>query len=226
MLEMLMTGTNPRSGISPGSDTLVYGDTTLGYYGVVSQASFITGSALAAGIGLTEGVDYNTDVGWLKFASYGKVLFIPQKSLRHSLSWISIYNCGAVYGIDGYGRLNPGTPVTQNRTVTIAGRTYRVRLMTGATSDPIGTSGGEWNRLLYPLINGTWESNSPTSFYGVSSSTDSGSCTLCQEGGPANATITSTQIVRRGFTDYTTFGTSVMTTTGNRGWRPVLELIS
>lgn len=229
MLELLLGGQsrNPGNDTGSGPTTLLYGDSEKGYYGSLTQTEFITGPALASLIGLTTGTDYNAGTPWLKFASSGKTLFIPQKSLRHSIGWDAIYNCGAVYGDDTNGYTNPGAPVLQDRRVTIAGKTYRVRLITGSSVLPAGsnTPGGEWDKLFYPLINGEWQTVNGTVFLGASGNTDSGSCTLCQETQAPKATPTSTSVVRRGFTDYTTYGTSAMSITSNRGWRPVLELV-
>jgi hypothetical protein len=43
----------------------------------------------------------------MKFSWYGKILFIPVKTLRYGISWNTIYNAGAVYGDDTVGVLPP-----------------------------------------------------------------------------------------------------------------------
>ncbi|QBP07178.1 putative virion structural protein [Erwinia phage Rebecca] len=233
MMELFLGGAHRvvSGDTGPGSQALLFGTRDKGYYGTLTQSEFIDNTTLASLIGLTEGVAYNSDVPWLKFASNNKTLFIPQKAIRRTLAWSSIYNCGAVYGDDTNGYTNPGTPVLQNRKVTIGGKVYRVRLITGSSALPANStsSGGEWNKLFYPLVNGEWTTMttaSATAYFGVSSTSDLGSCTLCQETMGFAAVPTDTQVIRRGFTDYTTYGSSIMSTTGNRGWRPVLELVN
>ena len=140
------------------------------------------------------------------------------KSIRVTLDWLSIYRAGAVYGTDTDTDWTTITLVMQNKRITINGFVFKVRLMTGDTTNPATAAGGEWNKLIYPIADGTWASYTSGAIAAANTSSD-GPCTLCQEHNANN-------IVRRGFTDYKTYGLSTIETTLNRGWRPVLELIS
>ena len=156
----------------PGSSTLNYDSVTdTGYYGVVNSADLCDGSTLASNIGLSAGTLQYNDAGWLKFYvgpsadcnkdGVEKVLFIAKQTIRNDVSWNDIYNAGAVYGTGNYGPANSGSNVTQDAQVTIGGKTYKVRLLTGSATDPAAESygnqqcsddagaGSEWNDLLY-----------------------------------------------------------------------------
>jgi len=86
-------------GVGPGASSLQYDSSTdTGYYGETTTAELITGSDLAASIGLIEGTSINDTAGWLKFQSHGKVLYIAKKPQRHTVSWDQIYWRSAVYG--------------------------------------------------------------------------------------------------------------------------------
>lgn len=214
-----MLGTNKVSNglTGPGPQTLIKGDTGAGYYGVLESADFINSRDLSALVGLNAGSYETTTPKWFKFSSNNKVLFIPMKAIRVTLSWLSIYGVGAVYGTDTNTDWTTVAPVMQDKRVTINGYVFRVRLMTGAANNPATVEGGEWNKLIYPIVDGTWAAYTSTDI-GTYNGSSLGSCTLCQEHSDNN-------IVRRGFTDYKTYGVSAIDTTSNRGWRPVLELI-
>lgn len=104
---------------SPGSKYIIAGDKDAGFYGFVQPKEFgeivgnatdktaMSGDNLALAIGLAQGTPINVDTPWMKFSSKGKVLFVPVKPLRHSLSWDSIYKQGAVYGDNTIGVAPP-----------------------------------------------------------------------------------------------------------------------
>ncbi|WP_311948952.1 hypothetical protein [Halomonas piscis] len=149
----------------PGPQTLQAGDMSSGYFGEVSAAEFYAGDRLALELGVTEGVLQNSDAGWMKLASKGKVLFIPKQSFMHSVSWDHLYARGIVYGTNDEGKNPRGTPTNQFTTVEHGGNRFIVRLMTGANADPFPESdplfftddmvnmdigaGSEWNDLMY-----------------------------------------------------------------------------
>src|SRR6056297_3426547 len=126
--------------------------TDTGYHGVVSSADLCDGSTLASNIGLSAGTLQYNDAGWLKFYvgpsadcnkdGVEKVLFIAKKTIRYDLSWNDIYNAGAVYGTGDYGPANSGSNVTQDAQVTIGGKTYKVRILTGSATDPAAEDSG------------------------------------------------------------------------------------
>lgn len=204
------------------------------FIGEVPASEFITGDALASQIGLTAGVSQYSDAGWLHFEDSvdGLTKYISKKPLRHSISWDSIDAVGAVFG---------------SKTVVINGDMYKVRLLSGANSNPATTANGsfdhpgthdcEWNRLLYHISakpfghasntlqsegieEGDWASYSEkdlVTYY----SHGSGSYQWCQETG-----TTATTRVRRGYigVSLSVQGTSSNASSGN-GWRVVLELV-
>lgn len=208
----------------------IYGDVFLGE---VSASTFITGDALASGIGLTAGTAQHSNEPWLKFLTgEGKTLYVAKKPFRYNLSWNHINTANAVYG---------------DRTIEINGESFKVRLLKGAASDPTVSGGGhdlektwgsEWNRLMYPLVpNPTNTPTHPISgegiHYGewgnyteaqlnVGSSGGNGRYSWCQETDAGNSGV---RIVRGtvGLSYISLVGFSSVSTL--YGWRPVLELI-
>lgn len=131
-----------------GVEVPTAGDTWYGYFGEITAANFISGSALATALGLSAGTLINDTTNWLKFAYRNKYLFVPKLPIRHSVSKNQLATANAVDG---------------SHTVTIGGKTYKVRLLQGAcvdpapaavapVADPMQAHGSEWNDLLYPLF--------------------------------------------------------------------------
>ena len=199
------------------------------FLGEVPVNALITGDALASTIGLTAGTSQYSNEPWLHFELDGKTLYVAKKSYRYNLSWNQIQAVNAVYGA---------------MIITVGGKQYRVRLLKGATSDPITSvgahdpeqsRGSEWNRLFYPLVpNPVGVPTHPVSREGirygalanyteavlnVGSSGGNGRRTWCQES-------TGSSRIFRGSDGLSYFnpGTSSAVTTAY-GWRPVLELI-
>ena len=155
-------------------DILSFGTMDAGFFGIIPASDFITGDQLASDVGITQGTSQFSDTNWLKFAFNGDILIVPQKTIRHSISWDHIYLQGAVYG-DGLTAGESGaehhnltsssgtdlTPTAQDASVTINGKDYRVRLIRGAADDPTasfddadrGSLGdeNEWNALMLPI---------------------------------------------------------------------------
>ncbi len=222
----------------PGSQTLLFGDESLGYYGTVSANEFVTGAQLASALGFTAGNSYDNTPDWLKFAHNGKTLYVPKRPLREGVSWLDIYNAGLVYGVSGNGNYPPTTGgVDQLRTVTIAGRNYKVRLLKGADVDPnnlsynvahpAGTHNSEWAQLVLRTSandpnNSHWENFTDIELGMDDAITDR--ISWCQE---TWASRDGTYRVARGvYGQALTFG--YVTYTSNLislMWRPVLELI-
>lgn len=107
------------------------------------------------------GSDFIDQIDWLVFNDNGTEKLIPKKSLKRSVSWNHINNAGLVDG---------------SKTVTIDGKTYKIRLIrafndTTGFNDPNSwknggdeynshVKGSEWNRLILPLIkDGRYGSN-------------------------------------------------------------------
>lgn len=200
--------------------------TTDAYLGEVAGADFITASALQTTLGITEGADIGSGVGWLKFNIDGKTLMVAKRSFRHNISWNHINSKGCVDG---------------TKTVVIGGKTYKVRLMKGAEDDPTGwtTSLGqsnppilkssEWNRLMFrvsasnPGGASNWASFTDVEL-GVGSG--AGSRTICKETIAENG-----YCVGRGYPEIKWFNYQQKSdgpdnsNFANFGWRPVLELV-
>lgn len=216
-------------GDSPGNNSLLFGNLQRGFYGMVPADEFINGVDLANKLGIEAGIAFNTDINWMKFSSDGKTLFIPQKPIRHTLSWIHVYNAGCVYGTGDYGRLYPYQRVLQDKKIVIKGHLFKVRLMTGAATDPAGPEpGGEWNKFIYPLYDGEWLTMNPVTDFGADrASNANGTATFCIESqGVGGNDISKKYIIRRGFnTIREYFASSMDSGNYNFGWRPVLELV-
>lgn len=127
------------------------------------EGDFITGDELAEAIGLTDGISQNSDSPWLGFSFNGEYVYVPQKTFRQDITWQSIYQAGAVYGTDDYGRHPVGGNRIQDARVTIKGKEYRVTLLKGANAEDLhvpldpeqrydvymSTMFSEWNQLMY-----------------------------------------------------------------------------
>ena len=145
---------------SPGAKNLISGTMEEGFFGEVPASELITGDALASECGISQGTSQHSTAGWLKFAYKGEILFVAKKPIRHSISWDAINTANCVYGDSG------------DKTVTIGGLTYKVRLMRALepTNDPKTTASAasgvvnhysEWNRLMCQIheqaIGGSWD---------------------------------------------------------------------
>ena len=117
---------------SPGSKTLLKGDTYAGFYGFVqpSEMGLITANAegfkdfngtnLALACGFASGIPFNSNVPLMKFHSNGEVLFIPMTGYKHSVSWDDIYNAGMAYDTTDEGFLPPCGRAGVNLTINSA----------------------------------------------------------------------------------------------------------
>jgi len=191
-----------RRGRAPVGAILIAGTPTLGFYGEIPAASFITGGDLASSIGLAQGTPIFNDQPWLKFAHNNKTLYVAKKPFRKSASWNAINSVGAALGS------NP---------IVIDGKSYKVRLLTG-------TVNGEFDTLMYRVhANG---GKVPTFAQYASSDLGMGSSgdayyTLCQE------IMSGVSSWRIGRNDIPSNHTNITVTDVNAyvGWRPVLELV-
>lgn len=203
----------------------------------VPASEFITGDALAAAIGLTAGVSQHSTAGWLLFEDTvdGKTKYISKRPLRHTISWDQINARGVVFG---------------TTTVAIQGNTYKVRLLSGANSNPsttangsddhAGTHGCEWNRLLYHIsakpfasagntlrsegiTTGDWAGYSENDIgMALAYTGGNGGYQWCQETG---TTATSRVMRGAGGASYSN-QLDASSASVSYGWRAVLELVS
>lgn len=161
----------------------------------------------------------------------GKTKYISKRPLRNNISWNHINAVGAVFG---------------TATVVVNGDTYKVRLPSGANTNPAKGSSGhdaphthgcEWNRLMYHIsalpfgnfnnkltsegiAEGDWASYSEKDLL-THSSGGSGSYQWCQETGTDPSTR-----VYRGYTGVSHSAQMPSSTTAaGCGWRAVLELV-
>ena len=132
------------------------------YWGWLPSGMVISGDDLNDEIfGNTTNAQYS-DAGWLAFVHGAKLKLIAKKTFRHTVSWNNIYTAGAVFGTGDNGPYNSGSNTTQNASVSIRGKTYTVRLLTGAKANPFPEEsanawacadnvgeGSEWNELMY-----------------------------------------------------------------------------
>lgn len=221
MLEMMAAGKAKKP-------LVLQGDLNLGYYGFVPANEFIRGDELATALGFLDGQPINPDAGWLKFAYYGKTLYVAKKPIRMFYSWYHAYRYGCVYGDDTIGTAPFGQAVVQSTKITIKDKQYRVRLMKIMPSDPSASdvSGREhkdlWTRIMKDAPAGElprWDNFTADDLGGA---------------GMGNGTLCWGQEVTNGSPDFRgTFGATfnerqVQNAGSNQyynGWRPVLELI-
>lgn len=175
----------PYSG--PGPQLLKAGDLSAGFYGVVSPTDFMTWDAFITWAGVTPSAKpANAPQEWLKFAYKGKTLFTPRQPIGLT-TWNAVYGAGLVYGVAGPGprEYNTAAAVNQLRTISVAGVSFKARLMTsvppgfdltqqlssvntpgmagyGGSSQMsdsqdciLDLTGSEWNDLMYRLLSWT-----------------------------------------------------------------------
>lgn len=165
MFEMMLMGGVPSKiqypDSGPGPKTLLFGDESLGYFGEVTSDIFLTIPELQSQLNFYAGGSIpDPNVSWAKVFSEGKILYIPKRAIVNSIPWNTLYNAGLVYGVDGVGFSPTATPTNQLRTVTVANRQFKVRLLKGATTDtgpylswssPTVQS-AEWPKLAVAMI--------------------------------------------------------------------------
>lgn len=193
---------------APGPNELLAGTLDYGYFGTAAADELITGSALASSIGLSQGTAQFDDVGWLKFALDRKILFVACRTFRHSISWDAINAVGAVFG---------------TKTVSIGGKKYKVRLLTGGNANPASVAGGEWNMLMYAVHQDEWPTweHFTDRFLHTHNTCGNGSYSWCQE----TSSTDSAYRVYRGNTGVSNFSTNTSSYANDDcGWRPVLEI--
>ena len=233
-------------GLGPGSQELIAGDMTAGFFGEVPVTELITGDDLATQIGLTQGTSQFSNEPWLKFALDDNIIYVAKKPYRHTVSWEHIYQAGAVYGTGDNGLYPSGGNRLQDANISVDGFSLDVTLLRGTNTDPaIYTGSGydmdythtsEWNRLMYPIHSGIHTSSSnpsspsvPYAQWATYSESDllvqenfgNGSSSWIQE---TQNTNTSSRFVRGRFgVTYADRGTST-NAFNNIGWRPALRL--
>lgn len=204
MIEQLLCTNINRLPPVPGPSSLAAGTTSLGYYGQVAAADFVSSVDLASRLNMSVGTPIANSETWLKFAYKGKTLFISKQCVRNFISPQQLDDNNLTLG---------------NRTITINGRSYYIRVIRGGSTTP-GT-GSEWNDLIYRV-----SVNDPTSTFWAKFTdaelrigTTAGCTTWCMETPMVNR-------VYRGYNGLTPWATGALgSSTTTTGWRPVLELM-
>jgi hypothetical protein len=122
----------------PGPKILKMGDWDLGYFGYCTSTEFMTYGSLCGALGIATGTEV-ADVGWLKVAYKGKVLFIARSGIRHSVNYNELYQAGAVFGTNDNGAVVPtgATATNQYRPVNVGDFTFTPRLLKGAAAGSV-----------------------------------------------------------------------------------------
>lgn len=193
----------------PGPSIILTGNKTLGYFGEMTMAELVTTTSLASLVGYLEGIAQGTGNAWLKCIDNGKVLYIAKTPMRNEVTAEAMNAKGILYG----------------KEITLLGRKFKVRVLTGGSADPAAASGGEWSRVMYGLSQGR-PAGTPilADYYDVQlgmNNSRNGSATWCQE------KHSSGLYVIRGHAGVQSFagGQNIGSNAFVFGWRPVLELV-
>ena len=155
----------------------------------------ISGSNLRSLTGCTSGtLAHSGDITWLKFKVDGKTLFVADRNIVTGISWDDIDIAGCVRG----------------KIITINGKKYLCRLLTGGNSTSASRAGGEWNNTIVKYT----PNNSDSNWSNVYS--------WCQE---VSSSSTSTRVERGGSSVSYFARTTSSYTTSAYGWRPILEVL-
>lgn len=195
----------------PGPSILLAGTGTLGYFGEMSMDGLVASASLSTLTGYFEGTVQSFDNAWLKCIDQGKVLYVAKTPLRIDTHGSSLHTRGMLLG---------------SKQVTLLGRTFKVRVMTGGNADPAAVAGGEWSRIMYGLCN-----TRPVGAVALANFSENqlrmngtltGRASWCQEKAASNGNY-----LIRGHTGVQGFGggSNIGANGSVFGWRPVLELI-
>lgn len=209
----------------PGPQTLLTGNSQVGFFGEVSGTDFATYAELTTLAGVTTGNAMNASGVWLKLAYNGNVQYMSKLTVRNNVSWSALNALGLITG----------------KQVTIKGKVYKVRLMQGANVDPWSgtdnasggseTLGSEWNKLIYGLtpssvgtdLEGPSLANYSTTDLGLSPF-GAGTSILIKELAPS--AVSSVRGNASGaIRGIYKFG-GVATSDTIRGWKPIVEYVS
>lgn len=192
------------------------------FKGEVTQANLISFSDLASAVGYSGGVAMNTNDVWLHYIDGAKEFYVTKKPIRHTILWTALNSLGLVYG---------------TKTIVIGGKTYKVRMLSGTTTDPGTTAGGEWDQYIYPIYNGMYAGEAAFQSPRWADYTDADLGLVTTIGGSANGSISliqskraSTKYNGRGYSSTIAPIMGVWYQSGDtastvHGWRPVLELV-
>lgn len=141
----------------PGSQILQQGDNALGYFGVMTAGELISGTALAAAVGLSAAtapnfVLYRSAPNWYKYVRNNKIIYVPEGPIATGVTWSVLYALGLVFGSEDNGvtAYPPATLVLQDKKVTIGRDVFRVRLMRSWFDQPSADVPVAGNKVPYP----------------------------------------------------------------------------
>ncbi|QEM41735.1 hypothetical protein [Pseudomonas phage vB_PaeM_PS119XW] len=216
MIEILLSVNSKRAKPSVLPTELIAGDSSLGYYGIVTAADFIGAEQMNDVHGFS-GNPYGTrmpdqtDVDWLMFSLNDRKLLVATKTIRHSMAFNQLEAA--------INSFNTNTSKVKDIDCKI------VYLSGGASGSPANS---EWGQLMYRV-----SANDPTgTFWENLSNEDLGFVHPSNLGiwtwTPTNGNTGSPRfkVLRGGPNGVTGWGQNAPSqpNTGY-GWRPVLELI-
>jgi hypothetical protein len=117
----------------PGPQTLLRGDFNSGYFGVLTVGDFFTATSFKTAVAGPGTVNASA-THWIKVASRGKILFIPNHPIATAVTFEQLFAAGLVYsGIpqeDWPTQATVGrTLVAQNKTIVKNDDVFNVRLL-------------------------------------------------------------------------------------------------
>lgn len=184
-----------------------FGDLNLGYDGAFPSTALVSRQTLMGMVGATDIVRmYGHTADWLKFYLNGKTLWVASSPVGVTTHYNNLMARGLLTG---------------TRTVTIDGKVYKVRALTGGNGNA-----SEWNRLLYRIAAG-----SPIPTADRWAEIPAVSLTAASDGKTYIYSISpdlvgSNVSLRGKDTIQAEFSIGPTNTYSDIGWRPVLELIS
>ncbi len=184
---------------------LLKGTKDLGYFGEFTSSEVATGAAIHALAGMNTTNSMNSTAGWLGFAYQGKHLLVAKKPIRHSVSLASLNTQGVRDG---------------SKVVTIVNHQFRLRLIRGGDANPAAGPGGEWDALIYPIVDGRWAS---FSLIDLGAGVERGGWTWCME--QKKDQVNPYWYLQRGYGAVENFQLVENNSQNSNGWRPILELI-
>jgi hypothetical protein len=231
MLEMMLgkspSGSNLYPNSGPGTKTLQFGNSTLGYFGEVSGTELFYGKDLVLKFNIPTGtLNSWTGAQWFKFFRNNKVIYISRQMALSAIVWNDLYNSGLVYGVKGNGLYPVGAGVDQWNPIQKFDGTRNwyllPRLPTGMGSDPasVVAANNEFDQLFGRVLVGA---NTPSDKW-VSNA-------LSYVGGNLNMSVQETSSSNvalfwaRGDATGLTPKWSYSKVSPNSNWYPVLELI-
>lgn len=197
------------------------------YLGEIAATDFITNTELTSAMGVTGGSVANASANWLKFQTQeGKQLWVAKQPFRSAITWNGLQTLDLVNG---------------NAKISIAGKQYKVRLLTGANDDPAscvhdssnpaGTDASEWNRLLENVCSANpaskgWAQFSESDIGTVNGATASSTWTINKSALDQNNAASNLYGVVRGYKGILNYYVTLFTNNSKEpAWRPVLEYL-